>query len=109
VSSESITLEVDSTQQERDDEDIWRTTQESLVGLVPDPERVTGLALLRWDIEAEYAMKDGFGGCEHRRLFADPGYVIRYASDAWGLRARMGCGSEVGSAEYRRVFGKAAH
>jgi hypothetical protein len=36
VSSESITLEVDSTQQERDDEDIWRTTQESLVGLVPD-------------------------------------------------------------------------
>jgi hypothetical protein len=64
--------------------------------------------MLRWDIEAEYGMKDSFGAWEHERLFADPGYVIRYASDAWGLRARMGCGSDIGSPDYQKVFGAAA-
>jgi hypothetical protein len=100
-------LETDRTEQE-EDEQFWQAIWDSLVGLVPDPEGVMRLALWWWEIEADYGMKDGFGGCEHRRLFADPEYIIGFASDAWGIRARMGGGSGIGSPEYQRVFGATA-
>jgi hypothetical protein len=81
---------------------LWQATEESLVGLVANPKEVAWLALMRWHLDAEYAEKDGFGGCEHRRLFADPQYVIWRASYAWQLIAELGHGNPdaVGSPEY---------